>query len=385
MRSRSAARCCWPLSGPKRKTDQDRRRALLTFVVIGGGPTGVEMAGAIAELARRSVSRDFRSITPHCSRVILIEAGQRMLPAFPSELSAAAERSLAGLGVEVRLGSSRSPRSATAMSMSDNELIFTRTIIWAAGVQASPAAEWLGAEHDRNGRIFVERDLRVPGHAEDLRDRRYGQRRRDRRPRRCRRSRRSPSSRAVMSPTSSSAAAPAPFAYRDFGNLATIGRSQAVIDMGRSAAQRLRRLADLVVAHIWFLIGFRSRLAVDDQLAVELPHLSAQRAPDHRRDRGLPTPSRALRNPSKGNAHEIARKGSAPSSARPCSSSRAAARSALTRSASTKRCTRPGIAPRLGDRHVDRRDQRRADRRQQARTSGSKKCANSGRAFRTTI
>src|SRR5436190_1272311 len=131
--------------------DPDRRHALLTFVVIGGGPTGVEMAGAIAELARRSVSKDFRSITPACSRVILVEAGPRLLPAFPPELSAKAEEMLRGLGVHVRAGT---PVTGLGYGhvQSGDVWISAKTIIWAAGVEASEAAKWLGVEQDRAGR-----------------------------------------------------------------------------------------------------------------------------------------------------------------------------------------------------------------------------------------
>jgi NADH:quinone reductase (non-electrogenic) len=141
------------------ETDPEKRRALLTFVVIGAGPTGIEMAGAIAELARRAVSKDFRSITPHCSRVILIEAGERVLPAFPPSLSDAARRSLEHLGVEVRLRSPVLDIGSGYVQLGE-VLILCRTIVWAAGVQASAAAEWLDAEHDTSGRIFVEADLR---------------------------------------------------------------------------------------------------------------------------------------------------------------------------------------------------------------------------------
>ena len=143
------------------ETDKRQREALLTFVVIGAGPTGVEMAGAIAELARRSVSRDFRNITPKCSRVILVEAGERVLPSFPAKLSDEANRSLERLGVEVRL---KAPVTDIGDGYVDlgSELIFARTIVWAAGVQASPAAEWLRVERDSNGRIFVDDELRVP-------------------------------------------------------------------------------------------------------------------------------------------------------------------------------------------------------------------------------
>jgi NADH dehydrogenase len=242
------------------ETDNERRKALLTFVVIGGGPTGVEMAGSIAELARRSVSHDFRSITPQCSRVILIEAGERLLPGFPPKLSEAAERSLKGLGVEVRLGA---PVADVGDGYVDwhKELIFTRNVVWAAGVTASAAADWLRADRDQNGRVFVERDLRIPGYrnifaigdtanapgpdgrslpgvapvakqqgrfaADVIRGRRSGD-----------------------------------FAYRDFGNLATIGRSRAVIEMGEVQLSGFTAWLIWSFAHVWFLISFRSRLAV---------------------------------------------------------------------------------------------------------------------------
>jgi NADH dehydrogenase len=239
------------------ETDAERRKALLTFVVIGGGPTGVEMAGSIAELARRSVSRDFRSITPECSRVILIEAGERLLPGFPPKLSEAAERSLKALGVEVRLCA---PVGDGYVDW-HKELIFTRTVVWAAGVTASPAAEWLRADSDRNGRLFVERDLRVPGHRNifaigDTANApgRNGQ------------------SLPGVAPVAKQQGRFVAdiilgrrfkeFAYRDFGNLATIGRSRAVIEMGEVQLSGFTAWLIWSFAHVWFLIGFRSRLAV---------------------------------------------------------------------------------------------------------------------------
>jgi len=242
------------------ETDIERRRALLTFVVIGGGPTGVEMAGAIAELTRRSVSRDFRSITPHCSRVILIEAGERALPSFPPALSAKARESLHRLGVEFWAGA---PVEDIGDGYVDcgGKLVFASTIVWAAGVQASPAAQWLETFHDKNGRVIVGVDLRVPGHRNIF----------------------------VVGDTANSAGtdgrplpgvAPVakqqgvyaanfilgqrdrPFRYRDFGNLATIGRSRAVIDMGDLKLSGFLAWLLWSIAHVWFLIGFRSRLAV---------------------------------------------------------------------------------------------------------------------------
>jgi NADH dehydrogenase len=242
------------------ETDPRRRRELLTFIVIGGGPTGVEMAGAIAELARRTVSRDFRTITPRCSRIVLVEAGPRILPSFPPELSSKAEQSLRELGVEVR---SHAPVSEIARDLVivGRERIAAQTIIWAAGVQASPAAQWLGAEHDRQGRIFIEEDLRVPQH-----DRIFA------------------IGDTANVPGTDGRALPAiapvakqqgrcaadqilgrcsgPFTYRSFGNLATIGRRRAVIDWGSQQQSGLFAWLIWSVAHIWFLIGFRSRVAV---------------------------------------------------------------------------------------------------------------------------
>jgi NADH:ubiquinone reductase (H+-translocating) len=242
------------------ETDPKRRQALLTFVVIGGGPTGVEMAGAIAELARRTVSRDFRSITPHCSRVLLIEAGPRVLASFPAELSARAERALGRLGVEVRTGAPVTAINSTQLTLGKDQ-IPAHTIVWAAGVQASNAAAWLGAEHDKAGRIFVCRDLRVPQY-----DRIFA------------------IGDTANAPGADGRALPGiapvakqqgkfvadlilgrragPFRYLDYGNVATIGRSQAVIDWGGWHLSGLIAWLIWSVAHVWFLVGFRNRLSV---------------------------------------------------------------------------------------------------------------------------
>src|SRR6516162_4531044 len=143
--------------------DPDERRRLLNFVVVGGGPTGVEMAGAIAELAKRALASDFRSIDPRCARIILVEGGQRLLAPFAPSLSEAARRSLEELGVEVRLGAVVTDCDCTRVLLGQ-ERIETRTIMWAAGVKASPAAEWLAVASDRAGRVQVQADLSVPGH-----------------------------------------------------------------------------------------------------------------------------------------------------------------------------------------------------------------------------
>jgi NADH dehydrogenase len=248
------------LEQAENETDLERRKALLTFVVIGAGPTGVEMAGAIAELARRAVSTDFRSITPHCSRVVLVEAAERVLSAFPDKLSDDAARSLSELGVEVRLGSPVFDVGSGYVQLGD-ELILARTVVWAAGVQASPAAEWLDAEQDMNGRIFVEANLRVPSHE-------------------CIFAIGDTANAAGSGGKPLPAVAPVAkqegqyvadvilgrtkraFDYRDYGNLATIGRSRAVIDWGSLQLSGFTAWLIWSVAHIWFLVGFRSRIAV---------------------------------------------------------------------------------------------------------------------------
>lgn len=149
----------------ERETDPDKRKALLTFVLIGGGPTGVELAGAIIELARTTLRADFRTIHPEDARVLLIEGGQRVLPNFRENLSAYALKALQKLGVEVALGQPVTQVEAGAVTYGATT-VKAATILWAAGVLASPAAKWLGVEADRAGRIKVEPDLSVPGHPE---------------------------------------------------------------------------------------------------------------------------------------------------------------------------------------------------------------------------
>jgi len=147
------------------ETDARELQRLLSFVIVGGGPTGVEMAGAIAELARKALSKDFRSIDPRAARVTLVEVGARLLPSFHPELSQAARHSLEMLGVEVRLGNPATQCDERGVEVGGKR-IDARTIIWAAGVMASPAGQWLGVETDRVGRVKVNRDLSIPGHPE---------------------------------------------------------------------------------------------------------------------------------------------------------------------------------------------------------------------------
>jgi len=244
--------------------DADERRRLLNFVVVGGGPTGVEMAGAIAELAKRALAADFRSIDPRCARIVLLEAGPRLLAPFSSELSEAARRSLVQLGVEIRLGASVTDCDCSGVSLG-SERLQTRTIVWAAGVKASPAAEWLGAESDRAGRVKVKPDLSVPEHPNIfvIGDAAAAI---------------GPDGRplpgvapvakqqgwyvaSLLKARSKGRTLP-PFRYRDFGSMATIGRKRAVAQIGALKASGLLAWLLWSLAHIYFLIGFRNRLAV---------------------------------------------------------------------------------------------------------------------------
>jgi NADH:ubiquinone reductase (H+-translocating) len=244
--------------------DADERRRLLNFVVVGGGPTGVEMAGAIAELSKRALAMDFRAIDPRMARIILVEAGPRLLPTFDPSLSEKARRSLGELGVEVRLGAGVTGCDGGMVSIGP-ERIETRTIVWAAGVRASPAGAWLGADTDAAGRVRVEADLSVPGHKDifvigDAANVRGA----DGKP--------LPGVAPVAKQQGQYIAAllrarvegkpEAPFRYRDFGSLATIGRKSAVVQIGRFRLSGFLAWILWSVAHIYFLIGFRNRLAV---------------------------------------------------------------------------------------------------------------------------
>jgi NADH:ubiquinone reductase (H+-translocating) len=248
----------------ERETDPQRRAALLTFVIVGAGPTGVELAGTIAELAQDTLPPDFRNIDTHKARVVLIEAGPRVLAGFPDDLSAYAQRSLESIGVEVVLGQAVTECSADGVVYGGRSL-HARTLIWAAGVRASPAAEWLGAPTDRAGRLQVLPDLTVPGHpdvfaigdtvtiagpdgkpvpgiapaakqqgrhvAETIKARLRGD-------------------------------TPALFRYKHAGSLAQIGKRKAVIDFGRIKLRGTLAWWIWGIAHIYFLIGLRNRLSV---------------------------------------------------------------------------------------------------------------------------
>jgi NADH dehydrogenase len=246
------------------ESDAEERARLLTFVVIGGGATGVEMAGAIAELAKRALAADFRSIDPRSARIILVEAAPRVLTPFDEKLSDTARRSLEQLGVEVRLGAAVTDCNAEGVRLG-SDFIATRTVIWAAGVMASPAGQWLGAETDRAGRVKVRTDLSVPGHPDVFVvgdtaavtgangallpgvapvAKQQGQY----------------VARALIA-RREGRTVPA-FRYRDYGSLATIGRSRAVMQLGRFRISGFLAWVLWSVVHIYFLIGFRNRFIV---------------------------------------------------------------------------------------------------------------------------
>src|SRR3984957_3410482 len=248
----------------ERESDPERRAALLTFVIIGAGPTGVELAGTIVELARHTLAPDFRNIDTRKARVVLIEAGPRVLAGFAADLSAYAQASLEKIDVEVKLGQAVTECSADGVVYGGNRLE-ARTIIWAAGVRASPAAEWLDAPADRAGRLQVEPDLTVPGHPDIFaigdtvtisawngqpvpgiapaakQQGRYV---------------------AGVIKTRLSGGTSAPFHYQHSGSLAQIGKRLAVIDFGRIKLRGTIAWWIWGIAHIYFLIGLRHRLSV---------------------------------------------------------------------------------------------------------------------------
>lgn len=245
--------------------DDTERERFLTFVIIGAGPTGVELAGTIAELSRDTLRNDFRNFDTRKTRVLLVEAGSRVLPGFREGLSAYAHRVLTNLGVEIKLGQAVSQCDSAGVRIGE-ELIPAKTVIWAAGVAASSAAEWLDAPCDRVGRILVQPDLTVPGHADifaigdtvhvEMPDRRLvpGV---------------APAAKQegyyvaiTIKSRLCGKKPPPPFRYKDAGNLATIGKRAAIVDFGW--IKLTGRVAWWMwgLAHIYFLIGLRNRLAV---------------------------------------------------------------------------------------------------------------------------
>jgi NADH:ubiquinone reductase (H+-translocating) len=248
----------------EREPDPDRRRVLLTFVIVGGGPTGAELAGAIAEISRHVIASDFREIDPRESRIELLEAGSRILPAFPPDLSQKAADSLARLGVHVRTGAAVTAIRPGVVEIG-GERLEAGTILWAAGVAASPLARSLGVPLDRAGRIAVNPDLSVPGHPEifaigDLAVylHQTGSPLPGVAPVAIQQGRHAAKNieRALRGES------PQPFHYHDRGNLAVLGRAAAVADLPRFHMSGFAAWLFWCLVHILNLIGFRNRFVV---------------------------------------------------------------------------------------------------------------------------
>jgi NADH dehydrogenase len=247
----------------ERETDPGRRAAWLTFVVIGGGATGVELAGAFAEIARHTLPGEFRRFDPRNARVVLVEASDRVLPTYPPRLSERARRHLERLGVTVWLGRAVTGIDSEGVQLGGDRLA-ARTVVWAAGVAASALGASLGVPLDRAGRVIVNEDLSVPGYPDiavigDLAAlpwhtppvpgtapaaKQMGRH----------------AARNILAALRGRA--PRPFRYRDAGMLATIGRNAAVAVLGRLQLAGYPAWVLWLLAHIWFLIGFRNRLVV---------------------------------------------------------------------------------------------------------------------------
>ena len=249
----------------ERETDPARRRAQLTFVIVGGGPTGVELAGALAEIARLSLAQNFRHFDPGSANILLLEGGPALLPTFPPELREAARGDLTRLGVEVRTNCAVTGVGRRSCRSRIRPRIATETVIWAAGVAASPIGATLGAPLDRAGRVLINPDLTIPDHPEVF----------------------------VIGDLATLAGADGmplpgvaqvaiqmgvhashnimramegqplrPFAYRDLGNMATIGRASAVGDFHSFQLKGLVAWVFWLFVHIFNLIGFRNRILV---------------------------------------------------------------------------------------------------------------------------
>lgn len=245
-------------------TDVAEQRRLLSFVVVGGGPTGVEMAGAIAEVAYRSLDAEFRRIDPHAARVTLIEAGPAILSNFPDDLAAYAHRALERMGVDVRVNAKVTGCDARGVDLEDGR-IDARTVVWGAGVKASPAAAWVGAPCDRAGRIEVAPDLSVPGLPEVFAIGDTAAVVSDGRPVPGIAPAAKQMGRYVARVILAKAAGrppPDPFRYRHQGDLATIGRKAAIVKLGRFHLKGFLGWMFWSVAHVYFLIGVRNRLVV---------------------------------------------------------------------------------------------------------------------------
>jgi NADH dehydrogenase len=247
----------------EREPDPEAQQRLLTFVIVGGGPTGVELAGALAEIARQSLRDDFRRIRPESARIVLLEGSPFVLGTFPERLRAAARASLERLGVDVRTGAVVTAIDAGGVTVGNTRIV-ARTIIWAAGVAASPLASSLGVPLDRAGRVAAEATLNVPGHPDifvvgDIcsfqQDGKalpgVAQVAKQQGAHAARNVRRAIAGRALE-----------PFRYHNYGNVATIGRGSAVVDIGPVRASGFLAWVFWLFLHIFWLVGFRNRAAV---------------------------------------------------------------------------------------------------------------------------
>ncbi|HEX2722151.1 MAG TPA: NAD(P)/FAD-dependent oxidoreductase, partial [Gemmatimonadaceae bacterium] len=249
--------------------DDDARKAYLTFVIVGGGPTGVELSGAMATIARKGLFRDFRHIDTRDAKVILLEGGPRILPSFPEDLAAVAHRNLEDLGVIIRTGSIVTDIEGDAVCVGD-EKIAAKTVLWAAGNVASPLGKMLGAPVDKAGRVVVNPDLSIPGHPEvfvigdlALVHRENGQPVPGVSPAAIQEGRAAANNiRRLLWRQETK-----PFRYFNKGDLAVIGRSRAIADFGKvRITGRIAWLLWLFV-HIMYLVGFRNRVSVFIQWA----------------------------------------------------------------------------------------------------------------------
>lgn len=250
------------------EADEPSRRAALTFAIVGGGPTGVELAGAIKEVAAHTIQRDFRNIDTRTTRVVLVQGNERLIPSFPEELSERAKRDLEKMGVEVRLGTYATNVTEEGVQLGD-EFLEARNVFWAAGVKAAGMSSKIdGAETDKAGRLIVEPDLSLPGHAEVFA---VG----DIARMTCAKSGEPVPGvaqgamqsgqhvgRTIKALIGGKAQAHAPFTYKDRGQMAVIGRSKAVAELGSIKAGGFVAWLMWSVIHVMFLVGYRNRLKV---------------------------------------------------------------------------------------------------------------------------
>ncbi len=268
----------------ERQANDEKEQVQLNFVVVGGGPTGVELAGTLAEIARRALTNEFRTIDPRKTRIVLVEGGPRVLPAYPEDLSRSAEEQLKRLGVEVHTSAMVTNVTPGAVHMGETQLP-AAVIIWAAGVAASPLGKKLGAPVDRAGRVMVNPDLSLPGHPEvfvigdlaTLKDEHGKQ---------------LPGVAPVAmqegKATAQNIAAELRgeprknFHYFNKGNLATIGRAAAVAEFGKIHISGFLAWVAWLAIHIFFLIGFPQSHDCAGAVGLVLFHLRARRKADHR-------------------------------------------------------------------------------------------------------